>query len=129
MFKKYPHWFSGNDNHIGDIGEYWTLRFFDSEQPILSPNKNDSWDIELKDGSRLSVKTMSEWNTSGRGSLVKGIQAGNWQYLVAVRLDGKLHVNKFCVVPHSVVKERVPDRSQFKWWNWLGDFERDYPAI
>jgi len=37
VFAKYEKlWFSGNDNHIGDVGEYWTMRYFASDQPALN---------------------------------------------------------------------------------------------
>ncbi len=129
VFAKYAKerkWFSGNDNHIGDIGEYWIMRYFKDKEPTLAPKRTSPYDIQLKDGSRLSVKTMSKWNKSGRGSPVKGIDEKLWDYLIAIILDNNLEVEKFCIVPHKEVRKMVGNNSPFKWWHWLEEFEADY---
>jgi hypothetical protein len=44
-FEKHkPKLFSGNDNHIGDIGEYWALRYYNLSgiKATLAPKKNSS---------------------------------------------------------------------------------------
>ncbi len=124
IFAKYEgKWFSGNDNHVGDIGEYWTMRYFKDKEPTLAPKRTSPYDIQLKDGSRLAIKTMSKWNKSGRGSPVKGIDEKLWDYLIAIRLDDNMKVETFCIVPHKEIQKRVRDRSPFKWYSWLEEFE------
>ncbi len=127
IFAKYEaKWFSGNDNHVGDIGEYWTMRYFEDREPKLAPKRNSSYDIELQDGSRLAIKTMSKWNRSGQGGPVKGIDEKLWEYLVTIKLDDNMEVERFCIVSHKEIRERVRDGSQFKWWSWLEKFEVEY---
>jgi len=131
VFDKYKgKWFSGNDNHVGDIGEYWAMRYFLflNKGPKLAPKRNSQYDIELDDGTRFSIKTMSRWNRSGYGSPVKGIDEKFWDYLVAIKLDGNLHIERFCVIPHKEVRERIRSESRFKWWDWLGEFEEEFKA-
>ena len=102
IFDKYKgKWFSGNDNHVGDIGEYWAMRYFESREPMLAPKRNSHYDIELDDGMRFSIKAMSRWNKSGYGSPVKGIDENYWDCLVAIKLDDNFKVEKFCIVPHK----------------------------
>ena len=129
IFAKYAtKWFSGNDNHVGDIGEYWTMRYFEDKEPKLAPKRNSSYDIQLKDGSRLAIKTMTKWNTSGQGGPVKGVDKKLWECLVAIKLDENMNVEKFCVVPHKEIREKVTDGSRFKWWSWLEKFEVEFKA-
>ncbi|MEK7874261.1 MAG: hypothetical protein AAB502_10440, partial [Chloroflexota bacterium] len=74
IFAKYKgKWFSGNDNHVGDIGEYWAIRHFLDKKPKLAPNRISPFDFELQNGTRFSVKTMSTWNQRGRSTPIKGI--------------------------------------------------------
>ncbi len=128
VFAKYEgKWFSGNDNHIGDIGEYWAMRYFEDRNPKIAPSRTSNYDIELGDGTRLSVKTMSEWNKRGQGGPVKGIDSAFWNYLVAVKLDNDLNVEKFCIVPHEQVKKRgIKERKPFRWWSWLDEFSKPF---
>ncbi len=121
-------WFSGNDNHVGDIGEYWAMRYFTSlnEEPTLALKRTSSYDIELKSGKLVSVKTMSKWNKKGSGGPVKGIDDKSWDYLVTIKLDNNLGVEKFCIVPRKEVGKRIKDRSRFKWWDWLDEFTVEY---
>ena len=131
VFAKYKgKWFSGNDNHVGDIGEYWAMRYFLflNKWPKLAPKRTSPYDIELDNGKRLSVKTMSEWNKSGLGSPMKGIDEKLWDYLVAIKLDGNLHIKMFCIVSHKEVRERIKSGSPFRWWDWLGEFEVEFKA-
>ena len=129
VFDKYKgQWFSGNDNHVGDIGEYWVMRYFFSlnKGPMLAPKRTSHYDIELNDGSRFSIKTMSRWNRSGYGSPVKGIDEKYWDYLVAIKLGDNFEVEKFCIVPHKEVRRKIKNKSRFKWWDWLGKFEKEF---
>ena len=131
VFDRYKgKWFSGNDNHVGDIGEYWAKRYFLflNKGPELAPERTSPYDIKLENGMRLSIKTMSEWNKREQGGPIKGIDEKLWDYLVAIKLDGNLHVKKFCIVPHKEVRERIKSKSPFKWWDWLGKFEVEFKA-
>jgi hypothetical protein len=44
----------GNDNHIGDIGEYWVARYFESlgETVHLGKVKNDLVDLSTDSGKK-----------------------------------------------------------------------------
>ena len=88
VFAKYKgKWFSGNENHVGDIGEYWAIRYFLNKGPKLAPKRTSHYDIELNDRTRFSIKTMSKWNRSGYGSPVKGLDEQYWHFLVAIKLE------------------------------------------
>ena len=54
----------GNDNHIGDIGEYWVnKKWYESQgqRAELASVKTSAYDILLPDsGDRVSVKTITE---------------------------------------------------------------------
>ncbi|RJO62712.1 MAG: hypothetical protein C4542_02465 [Dehalococcoidia bacterium] len=127
VFSKYKgKWFIGNDNHVGDIGEYWTMRYFLSAKPELAPSRVSPYDIVLGDGQKLSVKTMSRWNESGRGSPVKGIINKDWDCLVAIKLDEQFEVDQFCLVPLDKISKRIKDGSPFMWWGWLDEFRKDF---
>jgi hypothetical protein len=128
VFAKYKNkWFSGNDNHVGDVGEYWAMRYFEKKHPELAPKRTSPYDIQLEDGTRFSIKTMSKWNESGQGGPIKGINEKHWDYLIAIKLDEDLAVEEFCIVPRKeLVKMGVSDRSPFKWWSWLEDYGEDY---
>jgi phage protein U len=86
----------GNDNHIGDIGEYWVRKHFEckSEFKGYAPKKNSPYDIELKNGTKVSVKTITDWSKAGYGTQVKPLCGSNWVLLAAVFLDKKLHAKK-----------------------------------
>ncbi len=129
VFRKYEgKWFSGNDNHVGDIGEYWAMRYFGDREPKLAPKRTSSYDIQLNDGTRLSIKTMSKWNRSGFGGPVKGVDEKLWDYLIAISLDDNFQVEKFCIVPHKEVRKRIKSESRFKWWPWLNEFEEEFKS-
>jgi hypothetical protein len=61
----------GNDNHIGHIGEYGVRRYYE-EVPggfrRYADKKTDPYGIELKDGTKVSVKTTTDWGEHGRGA-------------------------------------------------------------
>lgn len=63
----------GNDNHIGDVGEYWVRLYLENtgEFKKYADKKNDPYDIELNDGKKLSVKTITEWSETGYGTQIK----------------------------------------------------------
>ena len=54
------------------------------------PGKNGPFDIRLKNGECVSVKTTSEWNESGYGSRVCA-DGEDWTILAAVFLDKNLY--------------------------------------
>ena len=75
---------------------------------------------------RFSIKAMSRWNKSGYGSPVKGIDENYWDCLVAIKLDDNFKVEKFCIVPHKEMRKRIKNKSRFKWWSWLNEFEKEF---
>ena len=60
-------------NHVGDIGEYWVALhyYIKNLEPQLSKGKNASYDIKIKTGKQISVKTISDWNKTGYGTQIK----------------------------------------------------------
>ncbi|GEM_PF-4221040 len=126
VFDKYKgKWFSGNDNHVGDVGEYWAIRYYRNlgKDPKLAPKRNSSYDFEA-DGKLYSVKTMSNWNKKGKGSPVKGIKERKWDFLIAVKLNEALGVNRFCVVSIDEVCQHIQkEGTHFQWWPWLQETE------
>lgn len=128
----------GNDNHIGDIGEYWVRLFFENRGEFKGypENKNAPYDIELNDGTKISVKTITEWSESGYGTQIKPLCGSNWQLLAAVYLGKDLKAKKISLVPVQALLEREPFLSnkisrenngvkaypRFQWWTWLDDY-------
>jgi hypothetical protein len=129
----------GNDNHIGDVGEYWVRRYYELKGQFESygPGKNGPFDIRLKNGKCVSVKTTSEWNESGYGSRVCA-DGEDWTILAAVLLDKNLYPEKLAIVPlHRLIQQEVFSKNvarrtradkptsthpRFKWWAWLDDY-------
>jgi hypothetical protein len=131
----------GNDNHIGDIGEYWVRRYYERLGKFrrYHPNKTGPFDIELKSGKCVSVKTTTAWSKKGSGSPVKA-DRGHWKILAAVYLGKDLFPTKLAIVPlHRLLKKdvfvknaanrshtRKAKRTQahppFRWWPWLDDY-------
>jgi hypothetical protein len=131
VFDKYKgKWFSGNDNHVGDIGEYWAMRYFKSigKEPKLAPSRISPYDIKLNGGTILSVKTRSKWNKSKQGGLVKGIEPKHWDFIIAVDLDKNLGVESFYIIPHEEVRKRIGNKGRFPWKDvaWLEKFREKY---
>jgi hypothetical protein len=62
----------GNDNHIGDIGEYWVRRYYEGlgEFKRYGAGKNSPFDIQLTDDKQISVKTLTAWSELGYGTPV-----------------------------------------------------------
>lgn len=128
----------GNDNHIGDIGEYWTRLLFESrgEFKEYPDKKNAPYDIELKNGTKVSVKTITEWSETGYGTQIKPLCGENWQLLAAVYLGKDLKPSKISLVPVEALLKREPFMSnkirrendgvtaypRFQWWAWLEEY-------
>jgi hypothetical protein len=125
----------GNDNHIGDIGEYWVRRFYEvrSEFKEYGPAKNSPYDIELVSGAKVSVKTITKWSKTGYGTQVKPLCGTDWTILAAVLLDSDLHPSKISLVSIHQLVQVEPFLSnegrrltkgtsaypRFQWWDWL----------
>lgn len=132
----------GNDNHIGDIGEYWVRTYFEAlgQFKRYAPVKNAPYDIELLDGTCVSVKTLTAWSKRGLGTQVKPVCGRHWQVLAAVLLDHDLRPAKIALVPLAELNARSvfvtnatnrQDRAtktfpRFQWWPWLDEYVR-YP--
>lgn len=128
----------GNDNHIGDIGEYWVRRYFETTSQFkeYAPKKNSPYDIELSDGIRVSVKTITAWSATGYGTQIKPLCGSDWQLLAAVFLNKELFAEKIALVPlvkllsHEPFVSNAVGRSsgataaypRFQWWEWLKDY-------
>lgn len=128
----------GNDNHIGDIGEYWVRNYFLHQGKFkeYAPKKNAPYDIELIDGCKISVKTITEWSDTGYGTQIKPLCGTKWQVLAAVFLDKKLFASKISLVPVAKLVNFEPfvtnkgNREEngtkayprFQWWDWLDEF-------
>jgi len=128
----------GNDNHIGDIGEYWVRRYYETLGLFSSyaSVKNAPYDIELIDGTRISVKTLTAWSKRGLGTQVKPLCGTHWQVLAAVLLDRDLQPAKIALVPLTDLNSKAPfvanltNRTnrgtktypRFEWWPWLENY-------
>lgn len=128
----------GNDNHVGDIGEYWARRHFE-QQGIFGEyhsQKNGPYDMRLTDGRLVSVKTITAWSERGKGTQVKPLCGTRWNVLAAVRLGRDLQPDRIAVVPLAELLRRdpFPDNELrrttqntktypvFAWWEWLEEF-------
>lgn len=127
----------GNDNHIGDVGEYWARRHFEArgEFRAYHPKKNGPFDFDLKDGRCVSVKTMTAWSKTEKGTQVKELEGAHWHVLAAIYLGEDLMPDKIAIVPldellrHDPFPANVLRRGQgsssfprFEWWSWLEGF-------
>lgn len=128
----------GNDNHIGDIGEYWVRTYYEAVGRFKSyaAAKNAPYDMELIDGTRVSVKTLTAWSKGGMGTQVKPLCGMHWQILAAVLLDRDLQPAKIALVPlgelngKDIFKVNATNRSdrgtrtypRFQWWSWLDEY-------
>jgi hypothetical protein len=128
----------GNDNHIGDIGEYWVRTYFErkSEFKEYAPKKNAPYDIELTDNTKISVKTITEWSKTGYGTQIKPLCGTDWQLLAAVFLDKNLMASKIALVPLDKLvsyepfvsnlatrgEEETKAYPRFQWWKWLDNY-------
>ena len=128
----------GNDNHIGDIGEYWVRRHFEQTGQFAGyhTQKNGPYDMKLTDGRCVSVKTITAWSERGKGTQVRPLCGTQWNVLAAVRLARDLQPEKIAVVPLAELLRREPfpknEQSRttrntktypvFAWWPWLDEF-------
>jgi hypothetical protein len=72
----------GNDNHIGDIGEYWVRRFYEHRQSkCYGAGKNCPYDLKLNDGTAVSIKTLTAWSETGYGTPIRPLDGKYWQPL------------------------------------------------
>ena len=118
---------SGNDNHIGDIGEYYAMAHFrDSGKPIsLSGTKVSRYDFVAAD-QKISVKTLTPWSKTGKGTRLKF--NGEWDYLFLVKLNAQLFPDRMASIHVDALKTRLgykPGQTppQVMWWPWLNDYE------
>lgn len=127
----------GND-HIGDVGEYWARLHFEQVGLFDSyhADKNGAYDLRLKDGRCVSVKTVTAWSKHGKGTQVRPLGGENWTVLAAVKLDLDLFPDRIAVVPLADLLRRDPflknelrRRSSgsktfpvFQWWDWLEEY-------
>ena len=128
----------GNDNHIGDIGEYWVRKHYEKESKFkeYAEKKNAPYDIELDDGDKISVKTITEWSKTGYGTQIKPLCGSDWQLLAAVLLKKDLMPSKISIVPlhelitHEQFVSNIKSREEkgtksyprFQWWDWLDEY-------
>jgi hypothetical protein len=123
---------SGNDNHIGDIGEFYVYKYFmkNNGSPKFSPKRNSLYDIE-NDGRKISVKTMTNWSKTGKSSKIN-LMDKNWDDLFVVKLNDDLlplkiasiHYDELILFPPIAKKLSNSNngqikRIQFKWWDIL----------
>jgi hypothetical protein len=125
----------GNDNHIGDIGEYWVRKYFEMTMQFkqYAGKKNAPYDLELKNGQKVSVKTITSWSKIGKGTQIKPLCGEHWDILAAVRLNELLHPEKIALIPLKklITHEPFPSNDdsrrnkgtksypRFEWWPWL----------
>jgi len=128
----------GNDNHIGDIGEYYIYRHLlkSDINTKLAPKKNSLHDIEISNNEKISVKTITTWSKRGKGTQIKIDNDRNWDYLFAVYLDDNLKPVKIAkksfdelILKKEFVEnkrrrdfEGAKTHPRFQWWPWLEDY-------
>lgn len=127
----------GNDNHIGDIGEYWVMKLYQEKGLFkeYAPEKNSPYDLALTDGTKVSVKTITDWSDRGYGTQIKPLCGTQWSVLAAVYLKKNLMPHKIALVDITEINQREPFISnakrrskgtktfpRFQWWQWLEDF-------
>ncbi len=133
----------GNDNHVGDIGEYWVERYYEcaGRNPSSAGSKVSTFALELGDGTKVSVRTMTPWARTGKGTPVKPIVGARWE-LAAVTLDDSFRLTKLAIVPSEQLCKYPPfsklnggyltgstmgPRSsfpRFQWWPFLKIYEK-----
>lgn len=127
----------GNDNHIGDIGEYWVMKLLAKQGNFkkYAPKKNSPFDIELTDGTLVSVKTITTWAKGGKGTQIKPLCGTKWSVLAAVFLNERLRPEKISMVSVDDILRHEPFVSntknrkngtktypRFEWWDWLDEY-------
>jgi hypothetical protein len=136
----------GNDNHIGDIGEYWARRYYEQcgQFRAYCESKVDPFDIALSNGIHVSVKSITSWSKGGYGTQVKPLDGKHWQALFAIKLNERLFPERVSIVPLRQLLERpvfvenerrrkdlrAPTKSypRFEWWTWLDEFRVQFSA-
>jgi hypothetical protein len=131
----------GNDNHIGDIGEYWVRRYYELRGQFKSygTGKNCPYDLKLNDGTGVSVKTLTAWSVTGYGTPIRPLDGKHWKMLAAVFLEKNLLPEKLAIVPLTKLVEQPvfiknaarrsnatdPTTSypRFEWWPWLDQYK------
>lgn len=123
-----------NDNIVGRIGEYYAIDYFQRQFPILSiipASKNNQEDYDFCIGSeKYSVKTITRENKSGSTTPIKF--NGNWDYLVAIKLDDNFDLEGLSVIDYLSLKQildnfslnqgRTPSvKKSFRWWKILNE--------
>jgi hypothetical protein len=123
-------WLSGNDNIVGDIGEYWATKLLRKYNPELAGTKVSEFDFWMDDPEgkkrrkKVSVKTLTDWSKSRQGSRVK---ATGWEYFFAIDLNLDLIPRKYALIKKKdFLKEQKPGTA-FRWWRWLRKYEKPYP--
>ena len=127
----------GNDNHIGDIGEYWVRKYFEKQDLFkeYGKEKTSPYDIELTNGDKVSVKTINEWSKNGFGTQIKPLCGKNWQFLAVVFLNKDLIPEKLSLIPlkdlltkkqfivniNNREKNNTKAYPRVQWWDWLDD--------
>lgn len=139
----------GNDNHIGDIGEYWVKKWYESQgqRAELASVKTSAYDILLPDSDdRVSVKTITEWSHHGKGTQIKPLlEKGNpWNILAVVILSPDLVPSQLSLIsldnllkmPEFVEnKKKRHDKGTKTYprvsrdWKWLSSSQVDISKI
>jgi hypothetical protein len=139
----------GNDNHIGDIGEYWVKKWCKSQgqRAELASVKTSAYDILLPDsGNRVSVKTITEWSRHGKGTQIKPLlEKGNpWNILAVVILSPALVPSELSIISLEALlgmpefienKKKRHDKGTRTYprvsrdWKWLSSSQVDISKI
>lgn len=136
----------GNDNHIGDIGEYWMRRYYEQRGIFCAygNGKTALCDIKLADGTAVSVKTITEWSKTGYGTPIRPLDGSQWTVLAAVFLGADLFPKRIAVVPLADLRKQPvflrnearragakPTQSypRFAWWDWLENYEVRFSIV
>jgi len=133
----------GNDNHIGDIGEFYVALYFQLKGNLVClpegiGKKTFPYDLEIIDENiKISVKTMTMWSKNKKGSQVKINDKAAWTHLAAIMLNNQLIPVSLAIVPYKVLKtqnvfitneinrrdKKTKSFPVFQMWPWLKDYE------
>lgn len=107
---------SGNDNIVGRIGEFVVVQFLKKELKRKNVERNESpvqkgYDI-IADGKRVSVKTITAENTSGRTTFIKQ----SWDEFVLVELGGDSRVLRIGYITNKDLEIFRKSQSRKKDW-------------
>jgi hypothetical protein len=134
--------FLGNDNLIGDIGEYYVMDYYKNLglSPELAPKKNSRYDISIPSKNiKVSVKTITDWSEHKKGTQVKPLDKKNnpWNVLAVVQLDSSLMVRMLSIIPlvellkkpeflANISNRKKKDTKTFprvQDWEWLNEYQ------